>query len=580
MILIKETEEKYGYHFDELSLYNTKPIIIECDYCGDRTERPKSNVTIQRKKSLKDTCGKSECRNKKLSETKLLKSGVELGSRRCSICKEVKPLNSDNFNKSGKRGYRHQCNTCTKQKYHEIKQLVRDKVYTFEEAKVIYEENLKNRNDLLPPNFYEGIENKNEFFDYIFKIKTNMYNQRFAEFNQHFVLEYKLNSFVHKYKSLYEFINFLYPSYIMPWEFKKVSQSYWKNDNNVRYALEWFIQKLIDDNIINSTNDLPKALTYKLFQKYKLGGLMCRKFNSSPFLAVNFLFPNRFHLHEFFVPKGYYEQKENRMIVIKTFIETLLTKGEINSIEDIPSKVNITVFDKYGYKSFLSHCYQGVSFKAFDDYFPDKWKVWEFKSCPGGFWNDDDNVKNALRWLIDKLSQDEKLNDVADLPKIIGWDILQEYNISTIFKNRENVYKCLLEMYPKELNEDMFNSLVASDGTRCDSMAEVLIHNFLINKNIPIKYTGRKFRIKNEIDGESYCPDWIINDNVIVEYFGLYTEKSYNIPLFDNYREKTHRKIKFYNNLPDNKFIPLYKSDLKNNFKGLIEKFTRLGIPI
>ena len=578
MILIQETKERYGYHFDELSLYNTKLIIVQCDFCGGITERPKSSITLQRKKSLKDTCGKSECRNRKLSETKLLKSGVELGSRRCSMCKEIKLLNSHNFNKAGKRGFRHQCVVCTRIKYHNTKRLITEKIYSFDEAKEIYDKNLEDRSALLPPNFFERIENKNEFFDYIFKVKTDMYKERFTNFNQNFVTKYKLHSYVHKHKSLYEFINKLYPSYIMPWELKKATQHYWKDDNNVRYALEWFIMKLFEDNVIESLCDLPKITTYKLFEEYKLGGLLSRRFNASPFQAINFLYPDKFSWHQFNVPKGYYSKKENRINIINLFIETLIQKGDINSIEEIPLKVNISTFDKYGFKNFLLHCYQGVSFSAFNDYFPGKWKIWEFKSCPTGFWESNENVKDALLWFIDRLRQDGKLRNINELPKILGWDLLQEYNISTIFKNRDNVYKCLLELFPLDLNKDMFSSLSASDGTRCDSMEEVLIYNFLLSNNIPIKYTGKKFRIKNKEDGESYCPDWIINDNIIVEYFGLYTVKKYNNSLLENYREKTHRKVKFYNSLEDYKFIPLYKSDLKDNFYGLIEKFNKQGI--
>jgi hypothetical protein len=68
MLLVEETFEKYNYHIEDFSEFSSKMVIVQCDYCLDKIEKPISNFNIQRKKSDKDSCSKKECKGKKISD--------------------------------------------------------------------------------------------------------------------------------------------------------------------------------------------------------------------------------------------------------------------------------------------------------------------------------------------------------------------------------------------------------------------------------------------------------------------------------------------------------------------------------
>ena len=77
----------------------------------------------------------------------------------------------------------------------------------------------------------------------------------------------------------------------------------------------------------------------------------------------------------------------------------------------------------------------------------------------------------------------------------------------------------------------------------------------------------------NKEFNESYIPDFIIKDkNIIIEYFGLYVDKNHEF--IENYKRKTHRKIKYFINIEGYEFIDLYPDDLKNDFEGVRKKLT------
>lgn len=579
MLLVEETYKKYGYYIEDFSEFSRKKVIVQCDYCGDKVEKTIANFNLQRKKSGKDSCNKRECRNKKISETKLKKSGVPKGYRRCSICKEVKELNENNFTRGGRYGFRYECKICSKNKYHENKRLISEAKIPLKEAIEIYEE-LLTKNITPPYNFMNRIDDLNGFVKYIFKERTNEYYNKFKNVDMHFIKQYKLYPLLRKYKTIYNLINTFFPDYIQPWELKKAPQGIWRNDEQVKKALKWFIEKLKEDKVIDSIEDLPKVCHHELFEKYQLGGLLHKRFNGSPYDAINFIFPNKFLRRSFNLPAGYYNDINNRKEITQEFVQQLLKDKVIESIDDIPHKVDINTFKKYGLSSFLIHVYQGVSWKAFNELYPNKWKIWEFNSCPNGFWDDVNNIYECTDWLIDKLFKDKIIKNISELPNVFSFKLFSHYNLARMYDKRDIVYEYISKKYPNELTIKSFEQCIANDGTRCLSKQEVIIHNLFLDNNINAKYCTKTTLFYNEEYNERYAPDWIINDNIIVEYFGLYVDNYHSFTLLKNYREKTGRKIKFYNSLNNYKFIDLYPQDIENNFKGLIDKFNKIGIQI
>lgn len=125
-----------------------------------------------------------------------------------------------------------------------------------------------------------------------------------------------------------------------------------------------------------------------------------------------------------------------------------------------------------------------------------------------------------------------------------------------------------------EVNVSLFgksNHHISQNGDICLSKKELEITNLLIDNNV--KYE-KETLYRDIIEDENLSfirTDWYINNEIVVEYFGM-PEKEY-------YRKRMNEKIdlcKTYE-IP---LIDLYPSDIKNNYQGLIDKFKEYGIEI
>ena len=119
------------------------------------------------------------------------------------------------------------------------------------------------------------------------------------------------------------------------------------------------------------------------------------------------------------------------------------------------------------------------------------------------------------------------------------------------------------------------NILKIYDGIKFSSIEERNVYIFIKNFNINIDKCFRKngyYFYNNKYD-EHYIPDYVVNKNIIIEYYGWF------LPSFKNkrilqYIEKTHRKNEYYKSNSDIYFIDLYPADIKNNFEGVRNKLT------
>lgn len=406
---------------------------------------------------------------------------------------------------------------------------------------------------------------------------TLLIKDRVKNINSKFILEHKLNTLYNKFGTIYGLVNYAFPDMWKPWEIGMVANGFWKCNNEKTEAIRWFVDKIKKDNIINRIEDLPRVCTYKLFADYGLGGLLVHYFNSSPYEAINFYFPNKFVKWEFTLPASYYSKEKNIKEIMEWFVSKLTKDKYISSIDEIPDKVNIDTFRNYNLYSFLINCFRGISYDAFNFLYPGKWHPWEFKSCPTGFWDSEENVKQALEWLIKKLKKDNKIKSVEDIKKLPITKTLEEYKLSTLAKIYAGDYHSLFSLIDENFEVGDFTHRITVNGIKFDSREEYAIHNWLvsnINKNIKYveKYSEYKFHNK-EFD-ENYVPDWIIDENIIVEYFGWYNENN-NLKRYVKYNEKTKRKIKYFSNLQNYSFIAIFPQDLKNNFKGVKNKFKK-----
>lgn len=121
-------------------------------------------------------------------------------------------------------------------------------------------------------------------------------------------------------------------------------------------------------------------------------------------------------------------------------------------------------------------------------------------------------------------------------------------------------------------------SFIDKKGDFCRSYPEMIITNLLIENNI--KYIKeKKYAEVIPEDQTKRRFDWYLPDyEICIEYFGLFTENPQGDMLV-KYHMKTKDKIKTCKN-NDVTLLDLYKDDLENDKKGLINKFKNLNIHI
>ena len=117
-------------------------------------------------------------------------------------------------------------------------------------------------------------------------------------------------------------------------------------------------------------------------------------FKGSPYEIINNTYPNKFKEWEFkFVPQGYWKNKENGIKATKWLIEEKLKLSD----EELKEQLSVNLFIDNGLWGMLLHCFNGSPYEAINNVYPDKFKEWEFKVAPMGYWG-------ATRFLVEKSS--------------------------------------------------------------------------------------------------------------------------------------------------------------------------------
>ena len=160
-----------------------------------------------------------------------------------------------------------------------------------------------------------------------------------------------------------------------------------------------------------------------------------------------------------------------------------------------------------------------------------------------------ENIEEALK----------ELNDIEETRLMFG------IKIKSLWKN-------IFKVYNIKLPDRIYNQ----NGELLDSQEELTIDDFFYYLELAKKlhyrrgYTfSEKFYSPN---GYKFIPDWIINDNIIVEYFGLLERDD-----LINYKLTSLAKMRYFYSLTDYHFVPLFREDFKN--KDLILHKLRPYIP-
>jgi predicted transposase YbfD/YdcC len=172
--------------------------------------------------------------------------------------------------------------------------------------------------------------------------------------------------------------------------------NFWSSELGLKNAAE-ITRYLIEDRFKWSEDDIRKKLTQQFFYDNKLCGMLRQLFNSSPYKAINYAYPNTFKPWDFKMAPWSYWNKENCIDAIKWLIEEKL-KWDEESIKKNLTQKTFTENNLYG---MLVRMFNYSPYEAINTAYPGKFKCWEFNSVPQGYWNIKTGTE-VVKWLIEE----------------------------------------------------------------------------------------------------------------------------------------------------------------------------------
>lgn len=256
----------------------------------------------------------------------------------------------------------------------------------------------------------------------------------------------------------------------------------------------------------------------------------------------------------------------------KLIVDTYINKHNI--IID-----NIFDFDYYkiirecSLTGFLDRCCNNDILEFIMRYYDNKYPAYKFKGGFTKYWTNKENRIQALKYFIE---EDMKI-PIEKVPLYITLTALRNKGTSTMYNVCKKYYSSLFEwvneVYPERFDPKDFDiHYVRNDF---DSIEEAEVDDILKKKfKNKVIYNPNNTDRTIKIDGK--VPDWFLFTNnkcYIVEYFGLDMERntSHNSRIED-YKERTEDKIEKYEKLDGYGKVYIFKDDLKDGFKGLMEK--------
>lgn len=421
------------------------------------------------------------------SFTNIDKPKAKVGYKICKQCEREFPLNEKYYSKNHlyKDGYYYICKECDG--YH----ITDVNYYSKNDLINIYEETLSGDRKKLLTEIFKDYNVIKIILKYVFEEKYKLSFNDILKLKKSFYIENKLYFTLKPFNSsLFYLLKFLYPeNNFVPWEFNITPIDYYSNENNIKFALSWFIEKLFKDKIINNEEKIPQVVSQDLFKKYKLSGLLVGYFNGSPYKAISFLYPNRWQPWEFNqVLSGFWQDEDNIIIAIKWLFEEKLN---IN-INDLPTIANREVFIKNNLSTLVSlYDYSDLILKVY----PNKFFQWQF-GIPNTYWNNEENRLQAIKDMF--VLEEIKIEDVNS--KIYSKLLNKYYKIRMMIgKYYSSIFEPLNKLYPNRFFKWEFTNCSRWENKkyRIQSLIELIeLKEKIAITDIPNTVNGQ-FLIKN-----------------------------------------------------------------------------------
>lgn len=106
-------------------------------------------------------------------------------------------------------------------------------------------------------------------------------------------------------------------------ELLKYPIGFWIQPDGIVHANN-ILKNLIENILKWDENDIIQNYDVNIFRKYRINGMLSEVFNSSPFEALNSIYPNKFKIWQFKVPNNYWKNEKNVKDAIRWLFEERL----------------------------------------------------------------------------------------------------------------------------------------------------------------------------------------------------------------------------------------------------------------
>lgn len=288
--------------------------------------------------------------------------------------------------------------------------------------------------------------------------------------------------------STYKAIDTTYPGLFKPWEFKSVPKNFWNNKDNIIDAVKWLVEEKLK---LNNKEEVILMYTKPTLVKHGLNE-MCE---IGVYNSLNMAYPGVFNPKDFALGNNIYSrelvhgskitdnQKDSELIInrlasykkalnnnskglgnnywatekkydVAKVVTKYLIEDVLNiEIDSIPKKISTKTFRENKLGGMVQNLFNNSIIKAIENAYPNRFKPWEFNRVPLRFWEDDENIKQAVKWVVE-----EKLNinTKEQLIEKFTSENLNRYGLSTI-SNMKGLYGLIDMAYPNRFKPEDFN---------------------------------------------------------------------------------------------------------------------------
>ncbi len=189
-------------------------------------------------------------------------------------------------------------------------------------------------------------------------------------------------------KSVYSLLKLVKPD-LKPWQLRQVTAGYWDDLKNVKEAVGWLVEEMAKEG------KKIEEITYKDFVDAKLGTLVghYKLYNLLKMVKPDL---KPWQLNR--VPDGYWDDPKNVKEAVEWLVEEMAKKGK--KIEEITGDDFIrrgltTLIQKYDIYILLKMVKPDL-------------KPYELKQIPFSHWDNLENVKEAVEWLVEEMAKEGK----------------------------------------------------------------------------------------------------------------------------------------------------------------------------